>query len=128
MERARLLAGEMKAVARYIVEESRSLALDFIEGSVSMIIRQIADYDRPLIEDLAAKEWRDENEGGLWRRESIFPVERRWALVWEEVEENLETARRIREDPEGWVPLSYGADVRELNGRFLEFMKEQAGP
>ncbi len=36
----------------------------------------------------------------------VFPVEERCALVWEEVEEDQETARRMREDPEGWHPPS----------------------
>ena len=36
----------------------------------------------------------------------ILPVEERWALVWEEVEEDAETARRVRADPEDWQPMS----------------------
>ena len=54
-------------------------------------------------------------------------MERRWALAWEETEENPETARRIGEDPEGWVPVSHEQDWQGLSARFLEIMKEQAG-
>ena len=119
------LAGEIKAVYRYIVEESRAAGLDFMEGLAKMIVRPIAEYDRPLIEDLL------QGDNGKWKdksseRESIFPVERRWALVWEEVEENEETARRIRKDPEGWMPVSYESEVQELDGRFLEVMMDEA--
>jgi len=53
-------------------------------------------------------------------------VERRWALVWEEIEEDEETARRIREDPEKWVPVSFEKSVKEMTGRFLETLKEAA--
>jgi hypothetical protein len=37
---------------------------------------------------------------------ALLPVEEQWALVWEEVEEDEETARRVRADPENWEPLS----------------------
>jgi hypothetical protein len=45
---------------------------------------------------------------------------------WEEIEEYPETAKRIREDPEGWVPVSYEEEIEDVGGRFREIMKEQA--
>ena len=124
--RVRQIAGEMKAVHAYIVEASRAVGLDFMEGFASMVVRQVSEYDRPLIDDLLEKKWRDDDEDRSWQRESVFPVDKRWALVWEEIEENQETARRIREDPEDWMPVSFEDDVQKLSGRFLEMMKEQA--
>ena len=53
---------------------------------------------------------------------SVFPVEPRWALVWEDIEENLETARRVRQDPESWVPVSFEAEYQELDEGFLDMM------
>ena len=123
--RVRQIAGEMKAVYQYIVEASRSVGLDFMEGLATMIVKQIAEYDRPLIEDLLQGEDGDRKEK-WWPNESIFPVERRWALVWEEIEENEETARRVRRDPDDWVPVSYDREIEELDGRFLEVMKDEA--
>ena len=33
----------------------------------------------------------------------IFPVDSRWALEWDEVEEESETARCLRENPDEWI-------------------------
>src|SRR3989304_478077 len=50
--RAGCLAADMKAAHRYVADASRALGLDFVEGLATKIVRQIAAYDRPLIEDL----------------------------------------------------------------------------
>ena len=34
-----------------------------------------------------------------------------------------ETARRIRDDPDGWVPASYDQEMDELGGRLLQALK-----
>ncbi len=51
---------------------------------------------------------------------------RRWAPVWEEVEESVETARGIRDDLEEWLRVSFQEEISELSGRFLERTKEWA--
>ena len=114
VRRVREMAAELKAIHRYAVEESRALELDFLEGYANVAVRQVSEYDRPLIEDLMS------NDGGASDSpQSLFPTERRWALVWEDVQENPETARRIREDPEGWVPVSYQQDVEQIGDCFV---------
>ena len=35
--------------------------------------------------------------------DGIFPVDAQWALEWDEVEEDIETARCLRENPEEWM-------------------------
>ena len=35
--------------------------------------------------------------------DSIFPVAAKWALEWDEVEEDSETARFLRENPDEWI-------------------------
>ena len=35
--------------------------------------------------------------------DGIFPVDAQWALEWDEVEEDTETARFLREKPEEWM-------------------------
>ncbi len=121
--RARRLAGEVKAMYAYLVEESRAIGLDFAEGFATGVVRQISEYDRPLLEDLLD----EKNDGAppseAWRRESVFPVDRRRALVREEIEEDAETARRIRDDPDDWVPVSYDREMDELGSRLLEILK-----
>lgn len=42
------------------------------------------------------------------------------------LEEDAETARRVRADPEGWVAVSYDEEWHDLRGRFLEMMKDEA--
>lgn len=118
--RIRQIAGEMKALHRHLVEESRELELEYVEGFCSMVVRQVSDHDRPLLQDMA----KTVEQGH--HRDSLFPVDNRWALVWEEVEEDAETARRVRADPEGWVPVSYDEEWHDLRDRFLEMMKDEA--
>ena len=125
--RVRQLAGDVKAMYGYLVEESRAIGLDFAEGFATGVVRQISDYDRPLLEDLL-----DERKDGAppidaWRRESVFPVAKARALVWEEIEEDAETARRIRDDPDDWVPASYDKEMQN-SGQLLEVLKGEAGP
>ncbi len=124
--RARQLACEVKAIHAYLVEESRAIGLDFLEGFATGVVRQISEYDRPLIEDMLEEMRNGASPGEAWRRESVFPVDRRWALVWEDVEEDAETARRIRDDPGDWVPPSYDRKMDELGGRLLEVLKGEA--
>ncbi len=121
--RIRDLAADVKAVYRHIVEESQELGLGFIAGYASLLVDQVSGYDRLLpgkAEDGALEGVAKWDIG-----ECIFPVERRWALIWQEVEENAETARRIREDPEDWWPSAYDHD-RQFRDRFLEMAKERA--
>ena len=46
-------------------------------------------------------------------RACIFPVDDRWALERDEIGEDEETARRLREDPEAWVPSSHEGSPSE---------------
>ncbi len=118
--RIRQIAGEMKALHRYLLEESRALELEYIEGFCSMVVSQVSDHDRPLLQDMG-----ETVEQGH-HPDSLFPVDDRWALVWEEVEEDAETARRVRADPEDWVAVSYDEQWHDLRGRFLDIMKDEA--
>jgi hypothetical protein len=118
--RIRQIAGEMKALHRYMVEESRALELEYIEGFCSMVVRQVSDHDRPLLQEMGKTVEQGHHRDGL------FPVDDRWALVWEEVEEDAETARRVRADPEGWVAVSHDEEWHDLRGRFLDIMKDEA--
>ncbi len=124
--RARRLAGDVKAIYGYLVDESRAIGLDFAEGFATGIVRQISEYDRPLIEDLLDEMKDGASPSNAWRRESVFPVDKARALVWEEVEEDAESARRIREDPADWVPVSYDREMGELGGHLLEVLKAEA--
>jgi hypothetical protein len=126
IDRVRRLASEVKAIYGFLVEESRAIGLDFVEGFVIGVVRQISEYDRPLLEDLLddAKDGAPPSEA--WQRESIFPVDRVRALVWEEIEEDTETAHRIRDDPDDWVPASCDQEMNN-SGQLLDILKGQAG-
>ena len=56
---------------------------------------------------------------GAWNG-AILPVDKQWALVWEDVEENAETARRIREDPVDFIPASWVDAVESVKSGILE--------
>ena len=36
-----------------------------------------------------------------------FQVDERWCVEWDDIEQDAETAHRIREHPQGWVPASW---------------------
>ena len=77
------------------------MGLEFMEGATVATVKEIADHGAPIAEDVS-NGW-----AGLLYVGSIFPEEERWALVWERVEENPETARRIRNDPETRILVSW---------------------
>jgi hypothetical protein len=115
--RIRATAGELKAVYRYITEEARSLGLETSEGLAVFVLRRIVEYDRPTAKDIMQGEEAELASG------AILPVDERWALVWEEIEENPETARCIREDPQEWAPLCYEQDISELRDSLVDYLK-----
>ena len=125
--RIRKEAGEIKAIYSYLVEESRAIGLDFMEGFATGVARQISEYDRPILEDLLNERRDGTPPSEDLRRASVFPVDKARALVWEEIEEDGETTRRIRDNPENWVPVSYDKEMQDLKDRFLEIMKGQVG-
>ncbi|HZA23901.1 MAG TPA: hypothetical protein VFA32_15085 [Dehalococcoidia bacterium] len=115
--RIRATAGELKAVYRYIIEEARSLGLETAEGRAVFVLRRIVEYDRPTAKDIL------QGEAAELARGAILPVDERWALVWEEIAENPETAKRIREDPQGWMPICYEQDLAELPDDMVDYLR-----
>lgn len=101
--RIRSMAGEIKAVYRYITEEAQSMGLEFMQGWATLLVMNIVEYDRPIASDLLEGVEQDQPTipDILVRvprlpAGAIFLADERWALVWEDVEENPETARRLR--------------------------------
>ena len=139
-EGLRRKAGELKAVFNYVYEEAKAMGLDFMAGTAMACVKETANHDRSVkwlareSEEKFAK-WEQEgisNEERLDRilhedREplggSVFPVEDRWALEWDEIDEYKETAKRIREDPVDWTPASHEHDLEILNGGLLDHLK-----
>ncbi|MFQ6028956.1 MAG: hypothetical protein ACE5Q6_15860 [Dehalococcoidia bacterium] len=80
----------------------------------------MVEYDRPTLQDLM-----EHGDQGL-PSGAILPVDERWALVWEEVEENEETARRVRESPEGLIPVCYERGLANLEDDLVEHLKDLA--
>jgi hypothetical protein len=113
----RATAGELKAVYRYIIEEAHSLGLETVEGRTIFVLRRIVEHDRPTAKDIMQGEEAELASG------AILPVDERWALVWEDIEENPETARCIREDPQEWTPLCYEQDISELGDSPVDYLK-----
>jgi hypothetical protein len=113
----RAVAGELKALYRYIIEEVHSLGLETSEGRAVFVLRRIVEHDRPTARDIMQGEEAEFPTG------AILPVDERWALVWEDIAENPETARRIREDPQEWTPLCYEQDLAELPDDMVDYLK-----
>lgn len=54
-------------------------------------------------------------------------VDDRWALVWEDIEENAETLRRIRETPLEFIPSSWDTKLyQRMKPDVLAFLKDKA--
>ncbi len=113
----RELAAECKALARYVEEEARAMGMGTMETMARAAVQRLIQYDRPLLRDIMA------GVEGRPPTGAVFPVEERWALVWEEVEEDAETARRVREDPANWQPPSVDP---MLGGRSLADLYREA--
>ncbi len=122
---------DLKAMVTYLGEEAGSWELDLFLGMARMIVEKIRTYDRPyqeeFVEYIVAGVGYLDGEGNLVRPPGAFVhVPHRLALVWEEVPENEETARRIREDPEHFVPASWDGSPGEGTSSFLELVKKYA--
>ena len=110
----------LKALYRWVQEESRSMELTGPETTAAEAVQDIASHDLTMskIERDYEDRHRQWDEEGLTCEErlqriideepsllcaSVFPVEDRWALEWDELEEDTQLAERIRQDPVGWL-------------------------
>jgi hypothetical protein len=118
--RIRAVARELKAIYQYIIGEARSLGLETIQGHAVFVLRRIVEHDRPTAKDIMQGAEAELATG------AILPVDERWALVWEDIEENPETARRIQEDPQGWMPICYEQDLAELPDDMVDYLRALA--
>ena len=89
-------ASECKALAAYVEEEGDAVEMATVKPLTQWTHQGLKKYDRPLLREVVSGAREGTPEG------AIYPVEERWALVWEDVEEDLETSRRVREDPTNW--------------------------
>jgi hypothetical protein len=89
-------------------------------------VQKDGEIDWPLVWE----ELRTHNPRGAWSG-AIIPVDERWQLVWEDVEANSETGRRIREAPEKFTPASWDSAAESLPSSIRDFLKagtrERAG-
>ncbi len=95
---ARAQAAECKAVAAYVLEETKAMELQTVGPVAEQAVREIAQYDRPLLREIVEGKATGPPPG------AVFPVEERWTLDWEAIEPDSETTQRVRKDPNGWVP------------------------
>ena len=137
---------DMKAVLAYMVEGARATGLEFLEGLARLEVREVRQWDRPTTKDIMERHKRerptvqeilDRDPGENLPPGALFPVDERWALVWEDVEENAETARRLQDswrrfgDPTlrlvDSVPVSWESYVRHrdnMTPSFLDYLKD----
>jgi hypothetical protein len=140
VEGIRLKAAESKTVFNYVIEECETMGMDIIAGMAIEYVSEVATHDRSF------KRISLESEGRLarWKSEglvheeiikriltsdsspkggSVFPVEDRWALEWNEIEEDAEIAERIRKDPGEWA-TTMSADG--LSNEMFDYFKSVA--
>ena len=112
----RQLAGECKVLAGYVEEETGAMGMTVVGSLYDWALGELRDYDRPLTREVI-----NGKKVGL-PQGSIFPVEERWALVWDDLEEDPETSRQVRGDPTNWESR---AVERLLGGRsWKDFWRE----
>ena len=92
-------ASECKALAAYVEEEAEAMEMGTVKPLIHWALRELKEYDRPLLREVVSGA-----RGGI-PEGAIYLVEESWALVWEDVEEDPETSRRVREDPTNWESM-----------------------
>ncbi len=98
----RALAAEFKGLSDYVLGEATTLELQTVSALVKAATDELERYDRPLLREINAAT-KEILPGG-----TLFHVDEHWALLWEKIEPDAETARRVREDPGNWIPPSIG--------------------
>lgn len=83
-------------MAAYVEEEAEAMEMGTVKPLIHWALRELKAYDRPLLREVVSGAREGIPEG------AIYPVEERWALVWEDVQEDSETTQRVREDPTNW--------------------------
>jgi hypothetical protein len=81
---------------------ARQLGLRALETRLSEVIDPIIEFDRPLQDEIFQLIENGDAPGDIQR--PLFPLSRRWALIWEDVEEDSELVESIDRDPENWIP------------------------
>ena len=116
----RSLARILKSLHSYVTKEAGELGLEGVGEMAGAAVGEVAGHDLTMKKiqrsmDERARRWDGEGltyEERLQRivaeeadppADSIFPVDSRWALEWNEVEEDSETARFLRENPDEWI-------------------------
>ena len=116
----RSLARVLKALHRYVTEEADEMGLEGVGEMAGAAVGEVAGHDLTMKKiqrsmDERARRWDGEGltyEERLQRivaeeadppADGIFPVDSRWALEWDEVEEDSETAQFLRENPKEWM-------------------------
>ena len=116
----RSLARVLKALHRYVAEEAGEMGLEGVGEMAGAAVGEVAGHDLTMKKiqrsmDERARRWDGEGltyEERLQRivaeeadppADGMFAVDSRWALEWDEVEEDSETARFLRENPDEWM-------------------------
>ena len=114
------LARVLKALHSYVTEEAGELGLEGVREMANAAVEEVAGHDLTMKKiqrsmDERARRWDGEGltyEERLQRivaeeadppADGIFPVDAQWALEWDEVEEDSETARCLSENPDEWM-------------------------
>ena len=138
----RARAANIKSIFRYVEEEATDMGLDFMRGMAIEFVDDVAKHDRSMkrIAQESATRTKRWNKEGLTHEEQlertlkegtepigacVFPVDDKWALEWDEVEEDEDTARLIREAPESWLEASHSESDEGLLDHFKAIARNQ---
>ena len=116
----RSLARVLKALHRYVTEEAGEMGLEGVQEMAGAAVEEVAGHDlsmKKIQRSMDERERRWDGEGLTCEErlerivaeeleppaDGIFPVDAKWALEWDEVEEDTETARCLHENPDEWI-------------------------
>ena len=116
----RSLARVLKALHCYVTDEAGDMGLEGVLEMAGAAVEEVAGHDltmKKIRQRMDEQERRWDREGLTYEErlerivaeeadppaDGIFPVAAQWALEWDEVEEDTETTRCIRENPEEWI-------------------------
>lgn len=116
----RSLARVLKALHRYVTEEAGEMGLEGVQEMADAAVEEAAGHDltmKKVQRSMDERERRWDREGLTYEKrlegivaaeadppaDGMFVVDAQWALEWDEVEEDSETTRCLRENPDEWI-------------------------
>ena len=122
-QRITVLAGDAKAVFNYIVDVAGKLGIEPMIANAHSAIWGFESHTHDTTSTSpTAASGTDTEQVASEAADDLLDNE--WLLDWEAVEENPDTAKRVRLDPKHFVPVSFDRDEQDLKEHYPDLVKK----